>query len=449
MKKLSSQSQEQAPAELQPAPSLPVSSATQPPPSKGILRAFASLRQRNFRLYWFGEMISLIGSWMQSIGQAWLVLDLTHSAWQLSLVGALQAVPILLFSLFGGVFADRWPKRRILVGTQSAALIQALFLWALSTTGTIQLWHIYILALLLGLTNSLDRPTHQAFVVELVGREDLPNAVALNSSISTLARIVGPSLGGLIIAASSVTSLFLLNAFSFLAVLASLAFMNGSALHAQPPQQNAQNTQPSTWQRLQQGVAYVWKTPAVLLVIVVVGLALLFGSNFNVFLPLFATNVLHIGPTGFGFLSSAFGIGSLLSALWMAWGNQQPAIRRVLLGALAFGTLEVGFALSPSYPLSFALIAAIGFLEIGFAMQAMTILQTTAPDHLRGRVMSVTLLFFDGSVPVGYLLAGWLAGLYGPSYALLTLALLSMLVAGIGWVWHKHIKRRGEDSATG
>ena len=163
-------------------------------PEKGLLRAITSLRQRNFRLFWCGQMISLMGTYMQSIGQTWMVLELTHSAWQLGLVGALQAVPILLFSIFGGVFADRWPKRRVLLVTQAAAMIQALLLWALIATGTVELWHLYVLALLLGLTYSLSKPASRAFVVELVGREDLPNAVALNSSLSTLARIVGPGL---------------------------------------------------------------------------------------------------------------------------------------------------------------------------------------------------------------------------------------------------------------
>src|SRR5258707_2496759 len=181
-------------------------------PKKGLRRAFTSLRQRNFRLFWFGQMISLMGTSMQIIGQAWLVLELTHSAWQLGLVGALQSLPVLLFSIFGGVFADRWTKRRVLLVTQSAAMIQALLLWALIATGTIQLWHIYVLAMLLGLTNSLYLPASRSFVVELVGREDLPNAVALNFSLSTLARIVGPGIGGIIVAASSVTMLFLLNA---------------------------------------------------------------------------------------------------------------------------------------------------------------------------------------------------------------------------------------------
>jgi MFS family permease len=401
------------------------------------LRAITSLRQRNFRLFLFGQMISLIGSSMQSIGQAWLVLELTHSAWQLGLVGALQALPILFLSIFGGVFADRWPKRRVLLVTQTAAMLQALLLWALIATGTVQLWHIYVLALLLGLTNSLDKPTHQAFVVELVGREDLPNAVALNSSLMTLARIVGPGIGGIIIAASGVSMLFLLNALSFLAVIAGLALINTRELHAQALRHPNAGERQKTWQSLREGVDYIWKTPTVLVVILVVGLVLLFGSNFNVLLPLFATDVLHVGATGFGLLSAAIGVGSLIAALWLAWDNSAPTLRRVLVGALLFGMLEVVFAVSRSYLLSVALIASIGFMETIFAFQAITMLQTVAPDHLRGRVMSVLVLFFDGSLPLGYMLMGWLSTLYGASIAMLIGALLSLLIVGVGWLWRQ------------
>ncbi len=407
------------------------------PPEKGLLRAFSSLRQRNYRLYWCGQMISLIGTWMQTIGQAWLVLELTHSAWQLGLVGALQFLPVLLFSLFGGVFADRWPKRRVLLVTQAAAMIQAFLLWALIATGTVQLWHIYVLAMLLGLTNSLDQPTRSAFVVELVGREDLPNAVALNSSLVNLARIVGPGLGGVIIAASGVTMLFLLNALSFLAVIVGLALINIHELHAQALQYRSVSERQNTWQSLREGVGYVWKTPVVVLVIVVVGLVLLFGANFNVVLPLFATDVLHVGATGFGFLSAALGVGSLLAALWLAWSNQMPTIRRVLIGTLVFSVLEAVFAVSHIYFLSVVLIASVGVAETVFGALAITTLQTVAPDHLRGRVVSVYILFFTGSIPPGYLLAGWLSGLYGASIGLLICALLSLVVAGAGWMWRK------------
>ena len=415
--------------------------------AKGLLRAFVALRHRNYRLFWFGQMISLIGTWMQSIGQAWLVLMLTHSAWQLGLVGALQFLPVMLFAIFGGVFADRWPKRRVLLCTQSSAMVQALILWALIATGTVQLWHVYVLALMLGLGNSLDMPTRQAFVVEMVGREDLPNAVALNSSLFNLARIVGPGIGGLIIAVSGVTALFLLNGLSFIAVIAGLAMMNLRDLHAQAGKRPKQAETQKTWQSLREGMNYVRRTPSVLLVILVVGFISLFGINFNVVLPLFATDVLHVGSIGFGFLSSAFGLGSLISALWLAWGNKRPDIRRLLLGTLVFCVLLAFFAVSWIYPLSLVLIAAVGFAQIAFTALSNTTLQTVAPDHLRGRVMSVYMLFFAGSVPLGNLLTGGLAHFYGASIALFICAILSLIVAVLGWMWRKPAEKDLAESA--
>src|SRR5581483_9638377 len=200
--------------------------------TSGFLRAFSALRHRNFRLFWCGQLISLIGTWMQSIGQAWLVLQLTHSALLLGVVGALQFIPVMLFALFGGVLADRLPKRRVLMFTQSFAALQAAILWILVLTGTVQLWHVLVLALMLGFTNSLDMPTRQSFVVEMVGREDLPNAIALNSSLFNMARIVGPGIGGLIIGWFGEGPLFLANAISFIPVITGLAMIDLSKLHA-------------------------------------------------------------------------------------------------------------------------------------------------------------------------------------------------------------------------
>src|SRR3989442_3276655 len=257
--------------------------------ARGLQRAFVALRHRNFRLFWFGQLISLIGTWMQSIGQAWLVLELTHNALLLGLVGALQFLPVLLFTLFGGVLADRWPKRTVLLFTQSSAMIQALILWILVATGSVQIWHIFVLATLLGLTNSIDMPTRQAFVVEMVGREDLTNAVALNSSLFNMARVIGPGIGGLIIAWLGVAPLFLLNAISFIAVIIGLALIDMNHLYAlaKRPNVSLDTVKQSTLQSLREGLAYVIRTPSVLLIIAVVGVISLFGINFNVILPLF------------------------------------------------------------------------------------------------------------------------------------------------------------------
>jgi MFS family permease len=407
------------------------------PARTGLLRTVAALRHRNYRLYWFGQLVSLMGTSMQTIGQAWLVLMLTHNAFQLGLVGALQFLPVLLFSVFGGVFADRWPKRRVLLVTQSAAMLQAFLLWALTASGTVQLWQIYLLAILLGLTSSLDMPARSAFVVELVGREDLPNAVALNSTLLNMTRIVGPGLGGVLIAAGGVTTLFLLNALSFLAVIVGLALMKPDELHAPARHHNGAGERQSTWQSLREGMGYVWKTPAMVLVILVVGLVLLFGANFAVVVPLFATNVLHVGATGFGLLSAALGVGALLAALWLAWSHQQPTIRRVLAGMLVFAGLEAVFAVSRVYLLSVVLLAGVGAAEAVFGALATTTLQTIAPDHLRGRVVSVYILFFTGSIPPGYLLAGWLSSRFGAATGLLICALLCVLVVGAGWLWRR------------
>jgi MFS family permease len=446
MKTLATDSQGQAGPEIsssQETPTIVVPSQQ----AKGLLRAFVALRHRNYRLFFFGQMISLIGTWMQTTGQAWLVLELTHSAWQLGLVGAIQFLPVLLFSIFGGVFADRWPKRRVLLCTQSAAMVQATILWILVASGHVQIWQVYVLALMLGLTNCLDMPTRQAFVVEMVGREDLPNAVALNSSIFNMARIVGPGIAGLVIAVSGVTALFLLNALSFIAVIAGLALINVNELHAQVTKLAEQGKPQKTWQSLGEGIAYILRTPSVLLVILVVGLISLFGINFNVVLPLFATEVLNVGSIGFGFLSSAFGIGSLISALWLAWGNKRPDIHRLLAASLIFCVLLAFFAISHIYPLSLVLIAATGFSQIAFTALANTTLQTVAPDHLRGRVMSVYMVFFAGSVPLGNLLVGWLSGLYGASIALFICAMLSLIVAVAGWLRRKPAEKDLAESA--
>ncbi len=408
---------------------------------KGLLRAFLALRHRNFRLFWFGQMISLMGTWMQIIGQAWLVLELTHSALLLGLVGALQFLPVMLLSLFGGVLADRLPKRKVLLFTQSFAMLQATVLWILVATGEVRLWHVLVLATLLGLTNSIDMPTRQAFVVEMVGREDLPNAIALNSSLFNMARIVGPGIGGLIIAWAGVAPLFLLNAISFIPVLIGLALIDLRGLYAHSKRVEVEAPRQSTMQSLREGLVYVARTPSVLLIIAVIGIVSLFGINFNVVLPLFATSVLHTGAEGFGFISSAFGLGSLFSALWLAWSNRKPSIQYLLVNAFIFCVLEAFFAISQVYALSLLLIAAVGFAMIAFSATANTTIQTVAPDHLRGRVMSVYMLVFAGSVPFGNLLMGGLAHFFDAPIALLVGAGLSLGAVIVCWVLRKPAER--------
>jgi MFS family permease len=325
-------------------------------------------------------------------------------------------------------------------------MLQAFMLWILVATGVVQFWHVLILASLLGLTNSLDMPTRQAFVVEMVGRQDLPNAVALNSSLFNTARIVGPGIGGLIIAWLGVAPLFLLNTISFIPVITGLALIDLSKLHAQMRREDVERhaARRGTLHSLREGLAYVRATPAVLMIITVIGVVSLFGINFNVVLPLFATDVLKVGPEGFGFLSSALGFGALVSALWIAWGNKRLRIHRMLLGAICFCVLEALFAISPWYPLSLLLIASVGFAQIVFSASANTTLQTVTPDYLRGRIMSVYMVVFAGSIPLGSLFTGGLAHLLGAPMALLICASLSFIAAITGWL----LRRPAEQSVA-
>ncbi len=401
-------------------------------PTGKFLRTFSALQSRNFRLFWTGQLISLVGTWMASTGQSWLVLQLTHSALALAIAGALQFLPILLFSLFGGILADRLPKKRMLIFTQSFSALQAAILFLLVATHTVQVWHIYILATLLGLTNAVDMPTRQAFVVEMVGSDTLANAVALNSSIFNMARIVGPGIAGIIIARLGEAPLFLLNAVSFIPVIIGLALIDSKQLHRQP--QISHQPRASTIQSLRQGLAYVWKTPAVLLIIAVIGAVSLFGINFNVSLPLVATDLLHTGAEGYGVISSSLGLGALLSALWLAAGNRRPSLVQMLIACNAFSILLALFALSHWYALSIVLIAATGFAQIAFTAVANTMLQTVTPDHLRGRIMSVYMLVLNGSTPIGNLFIGALAHGFGISIAILVSAILSWLAAIVGWL---------------
>ncbi len=415
--------------------------------ARGLLRTFIALRHRNYRLFFFGQMISQIGTWMQTTAQAWLVLELTHSALLLGLVGVLQFSPVMVFSLVGGVLADRVPKRTLLLVTQSVALVQATIMWLLVVTGTVQVWHILLLVALLGIANALDTPTRQAFVGEMAGREDLPNAIALNSSLVNMARVLGPGLGGLLIAWLGVAPLFLLNAISFIAVIIGLVMIEQRTLHALPTR-STDDQKRSSFQSVREGLLYVWHMPTVLLVIGVVGVVALFGINFNVMLPLFATDVFHAGPVGYGFISAAYGLGALFSALWVAWGNRKPSIRSLLIAAFAFSVLEIAFALSHVYILSFPLLVGVGFAQVVMTATANTTIQMVTPNALRGRVISVYLLVYAGGMPLGNLLAGGLTTLFGAPIAFLLGGIPCFVAAIGGWILRKPAEKSLVASTT-
>jgi MFS family permease len=364
---------------------------------------FRSLRNYNYRLFFFGQMISLTGTWMQTIGQAWLVLDLTHSPLALGTVTMLQFLPISLLVLFGGVIADKVPKRRLLVLTQTAAMAQAFILAFLIWSGLIELWQIFVLAAMLGLTNALDNPTRQAFVVEMVGREDVMNAVALNSSLFNSARLVGPAVGGVIIAVVGVGAAFFINGVTFIAVIIGLLLIKPDLLY--PASRGGTG---HLLEQLAEGLRYSLRTPAILLIVILMATIGTFGYNFTVVLPLLARNVLNVGSIGFGAMTSAMGVGSLAAALALAT-LRKPSRRTLLIGATAFAALLAAVSASHTYAVTLVLLIALGAASISFTATANSSLQIAAPDHLRGRVMSLYMLLFAGSTPIGGQLTGFMA----------------------------------------
>ncbi len=401
------------------------------------LEGLRALRHRNFRLFWSGQLISLVGTWMQQVAQAWLVLTLTNDPFMLGVVAAAQFGPVLLFGLFGGIVADGLPKRRTLIATQSIAMTLAFVLAILTATGTVEVWHILVLALLLGCSNAVDMPTRQSFVIEMVGREDIGNAVALNSAVFNGSRIVGPAIAGLTIGAFDISVAFFLNGISYIAVLAGLLAMREedlrSAIRPAMPR-----TVRAVVDNLAEGLSYVRRTRAVLLAIAVVGLVATAGMNFSVVMPALSRDVLGSGPSGYGFLMAASGIGSLTSALGVAFLGR-PGTRILIGGALVLGILEVLLALSRSMPLSLVCMFGVGAGGIAMAMTANTTIQLSVPDALRGRVMAVYTTLFAGSTPVGGLAFGALAGAAGAAAAILAGGLIAIGIAiGAGilaWRW--------------
>ncbi len=376
----------------------------------GLRRGFPAFKYRNYRLYFVGQFVSVTGTWIQMLALAWLVVDgLEGSAVQLGLVSICQFAPILLFGLPAGVVADRVPRRNLLALTALLSGILAAMLAGLVATDVVRLWHVYLLALGLGVINAFDMPARQAFVSDMVRKEDLMNAVALNSALFNAGRVVGPGIAGLLLATYGSALCFGLNAASYLAVVAAMLMMRLT------PVERAEEGR--ALERLGEGLRYVASTPAVLLPIALVGCVATFGMNFNVWIPILAKEDLGSGARGFGLLMSSMGIGSLLGALTLAYFGRQPR-RRLMIGtALGLGVLEGILALVGAFsaPLIIAMpvLAGIGFTVSTTMALANTTVQTTAPDALRGRVMSVYMTVFAGTAPFGSLVAGASAHLGG------------------------------------
>jgi len=420
---------------VNPVPGAPAADVRLAPPvSPGRLpQGLAAFSHRNFRLFWTGQLVSLAGTWMQQVGQAWLVLQLTDDPLALGLVAAAQFGPVLLFGLFAGLAADALPKRTILLATQVAAMVLAALLGLLVAADQVQVWHVYLLALALGVVNAFDMPVRQAFVVEMVGREDIGNAVALNSAVFNGTRIIGPAIAGLLIAAVGLAPLFFINAASYLAVIAGLLMMRVADLVAPSERAVMQRNARAVLAQLGEGLRYVRGNAPILLSISVLGVVATVALNFQVLIPVLARDVLGGQADVFGFLMAASGVGSLLSSLSIAFG-QRPTLRLLLVGASAVGVAMIGLGISRFVPLSLVLMFVTGWGVIAMAATTNTIIQLTVPDVLRGRVMSVYTTVFAGSVPLGGIFAGGVAAAAGVPAALAlggVLALVTVAVAAL------------------
>jgi MFS family permease len=374
-------------------------------------RGFEALRTPNYRIWWLAQLVSATGTWMQSTAQAWLVLQLTRSP--------------LAMALVGGVIADRLPRYRLVLVTQTLSMILAAVFGALVGSGLIQLWQVYLIAFLGGLVTAVDAPARQTFAVDLVDRQHRANAVALNSMLFNASRIVGPALAGLLIGPLGIAAILYLNAASFLAVLLGLLRMDIGRLEPAPARGGG-----SLAARLGEGLRYVRDTPEVLRVLILVGAIGTFGYNFSVTLPLIGGFLLHTDAAQYGGLGTALGVGSLVASVIMAY-TRRISVPRLAAAAAAFAVLLGAVALTQRYGVAVALLVALGFAGVTFSTAANTFLQLRVPDELRGRVMSVYSLLFMGSTPVGGLLIGGAAHTFGVADALLLCAALCLAgVAG-------------------
>jgi MFS family permease len=404
-----------------------------PPPSRlpGALRAFA---HRDFRLFFCGQGVSLIGTWMQSVAQSWLVLELTNSPFRLGLVGTLQFAPVLFLSFFAGALADRLPKRRLLIATQSLMCAQALVLAALVIHGHVQYWHVALMAAVYGLANTVDMPTRQAFIVEMVGRESLRSAIALNSTMFNGARVVGPALAGLVIARWGTGLAFFFNGVSFLAVIAALAMLHASG-----------RPRPSTGRSLRheiaEGVTYALRTPRIAFVLSLVLCVSAFFFNYNTLVPLLARDILHEDAHGFGLLMTAVGVGAVAGAIALAsLGTERPPATVLIGSAAALGVATLAVAGVSRFGVAMALLAVMGFCGMLFMTGANTTVQLTVPDELRGRVMALHTLMFAGMTPFGAFLVGTVTEALGARAGFLVTGgggLAAILGVSLWWRMHR------------
>ncbi|MFD6163341.1 MFS transporter [Nocardia sp. NPDC060256] len=409
---------------------------------------FASLAVRNYRYYFAGQVVSNTGTWMQRIAQDWLVLSLTGSSFAVGVTIAVQFLPVLLFGLYGGVIADRLSKRRLLMLTQSSMGALAAALAILTLTGSVQVWHVYLLAMLLGLVTVVDSPTRQTFVAEMVGQEQLRNAVSLNAVNFETASMTGPAVAGAVIAAVGTGWAFAINAASFAAVVGGLLLMRPAQLRPVPRLSRDKG-------QLREGLRYVAARPELIGPLVLVGFVCTFGYNFPTVLSGFAYQVFHIGAGRYGLLNTALAVGALVGALL---ASRRPRVRmRLLVGtAFGFGVLEAVTAFAPQYWLFAAMLTVVGLLGLTFLTSSNATIQLATEPTMRGRVMSLHMIVFIGGTPIGAPIIGWVTEEWGPRIGLLTCGVVSACAAVVvGWIMVRarrlrmRVSRRGVSFVPG
>ena len=394
---------------------------------------FSSLHVRNYRLYFIGQVVSVSGSWMQRVAQSWLVLHLTGSGVALGVASALQFLPILLFGAWAGLVADRMDKRQVLMVTQPLMGFLALILGVLTLTGLVQLWMVFLMALLLGAVTAIDNPARQSFVMELVGRRQVTNAVSLNSAVFTSARVVGPAIAGVLIAVVGTGWCFVVNAASFGAVLTALVAMNAEQLERAQRPLRARG-------QLMEGLRFVWSRPDLSTPLALLAVVGTLALNFTVILPVLARDTFHGDASTYGMLLSVLGAGSLVGALFTA-SRREPSVP-LLVGALGlFGLFMLGAAAAPTLPLEIAALIPMGLAAVAFQTTTNSLIQLRSEPALRGRVMALYSVVFLGTTPIGAPVVGWVAQHFGPR-AGLGLGGTAVLVAALVALWlgtHRHV----------
>ena len=401
-----------------------------------IQGTFAALRHRNYQLWFYGQMVSLMGTWMQSTAQGYLIYQLTNSPVYLGLVGFAAGIPTWLFTLFGGVVADRISRRNLMVITQSAMLVLAFILAALAFTNAVQPWHILVLAFLLGVANAFDAPARASFVLELVPREDMTNAIALNSTMFNIATVVGPSIAGLTYAAFGPAWCFTLNGLSFIAVIVALLLM-----HIKMDSQQARR--PNAITEIVEGLQYVFTNRLVLSLTATVGLVAMFGFGLMNLLPAWATDVLHGNEVTNGLLVSARGLGALISALMLASLTKHKVRGRLwMAGYIVVPVSLFLFAWIRWLPLSLTFLVVVGSAMMMLTNNSNALIQSGVPDNLRGRVMGVYTLVFNGFIPIGALLAGGVAQKLGSPVTVMLSAGVLLIFVIATWIFLPEIRRQ-------